>query len=152
MNKISDMLLIRGEVVPNEIYHLVSEIIVKHIDGTYLLMQRDFAKNYGGMWELTAGGSALRGESSLDCAIRELNEETGISTMQVKEIGRVVHDAHHTIYFEYLCVTDCAKDSIKLQEGETINYKWIDKSNLLKMSNDELASTRTIKLVKELDI
>ena len=37
-------------------------------------MQRDARKHLGGMWEVTAGGSALQGESSLDCAIRELHE------------------------------------------------------------------------------
>lgn len=74
------------------------------------------------MWELTAGGSALQGETPLDCAIRELREETGIETSEIKEIGRVVHDVHHSIYAEYLCVTDWEKDAVTLQEGETVNY------------------------------
>ena len=62
------MTLIRGEAIPDGFYHLVSDIIVKHVDGTYLLMQRDIRKNYGGMWEATAGGSALKGEGPLACA------------------------------------------------------------------------------------
>ena len=37
-------------------YHLVCEVIVKHTDGTYLLMQRDKNKHYGEYWEATAGG------------------------------------------------------------------------------------------------
>ncbi len=41
-------------------YHLVCDIIVRHSDGTYLLMQRGYRKPYGGMWEASAGGSALR--------------------------------------------------------------------------------------------
>ena len=36
-NKIDGMTLIRGEEIPDGVFHLVSEIIVKHIDGTYLL-------------------------------------------------------------------------------------------------------------------
>lgn len=74
--KIEGMTLIRGEAIPDGFYHLVSDIIVKHVDGTYLLMQRDIRKNFGGMWEATAGGSALKGEGALACAIRELREET----------------------------------------------------------------------------
>jgi 8-oxo-dGTP pyrophosphatase MutT (NUDIX family) len=151
-NKINDVTLVRGEPLADGIYHLVAETIVKHIDGTYLLMQRDFEKHYGGMWELTAGGSALQGESALDCATRELGEETGIRATEMKEIGRVVHDTHHSLYVEYLCVTDCEKDSVHLQKGETVNYKWVDKSSLLKMREDELASTRAMMLMKELDI
>ena len=34
-NKIADGSLIRGEVIPDGVYHLVGEIIVKHTDGTY---------------------------------------------------------------------------------------------------------------------
>lgn len=40
--------LIRGDTLKEGYYHLVTEIIVKHIDGTYLLMQRDYNKNLGG--------------------------------------------------------------------------------------------------------
>ena len=53
---------------------------------------------------------------------------------------------------EYLCVTDCKKDSIILQEGETIDYKWVDRKSLLEMSDDELVSARAMKLVKELNL
>lgn len=151
-NKIKDVTLVRGEPLPNEIYHLVCEIIVKHIDGTYLLMQRDFAKHYGGRWEMTAGGSALQGETPLECGRRELKEETGVVATELKEIGRIVHDVHHSLYVEYLCATDCDKGSIILQKGETIDYRWVDKKSLLEMSENELSAKRTMELIKELNI
>ena len=75
LNKIKDKTLIRGEAVPDGMYHLVCEVIVKHTDGTYLLMQRDKNKHYGEYWEATAGGSALQGENPIECATRELREE-----------------------------------------------------------------------------
>ena len=53
LNKIEGMTLVRGEEVPDGVFHLVCEIIVKHTDGTYLLMQRDPRKHLGGMWEAT---------------------------------------------------------------------------------------------------
>ena len=62
-HKIENITLIRGQNIEDGMYHLVSEIIVKHRDGTYLLMQRDPRKRHGGKWELTAGGSALKGET-----------------------------------------------------------------------------------------
>mgnify|MGYP002853290484 FL=1 len=94
--KIEGMTLIRGETIPDGVYHLVSDVIVRHTDGTYLLMQRDIRKHFGGMWEATAGGSALKGEGPLACAIRELQEETGIESEDVTEVGRVI--SHDTIY------------------------------------------------------
>ena len=48
--------LVRGEPVPPEYRHAVTEILVLHRDGTVLLMQRDFRKpNYPGNWEPAPG-------------------------------------------------------------------------------------------------
>lgn len=116
----------------------------------YLLMQRDKNKHFGGMWELTVGGSALRGENSLECAIRELTEETGIVHDSLLEIGKVFHYRHKSIYVEYLCITDCDKSGIKLQEGETSRYKWISKNELINMPREELFTQRVQNLIKEL--
>lgn len=69
-NKIENTTLVRGGTIPDGIYHLVSEVIVKHTDGSYLLMQRDLRKHHVGEWKVTAGGSALQGENGLE-AIRE---------------------------------------------------------------------------------
>lgn len=48
-HKIENTKLIRGQNIPAGMYHMVGEIIVKHKDGTFLLMQRDFNKHLGGM-------------------------------------------------------------------------------------------------------
>lgn len=141
--------LVRDEVIPDGVYHLVCDVAVKHRNGSYLLMQRDYRKPYGGMWELTAGGSALQGETAFDCAIRELREETGVSAESLKEIGRVVSDATHCLYVEYLCITDCDLDAIVLQEGETVNYRWVDKSTLFQMSGEELVSERMMRCIRK---
>ena len=50
LEKIEGMTLIRGEKIPEGVYHLVCDVIVRHTDGEYLLMQRDSRKHYGGMW------------------------------------------------------------------------------------------------------
>ena len=50
LNVIAGQVLFRGEKIPKGVYHLVSEVIVRHQDGTYLLTQRDPRKKLGGMW------------------------------------------------------------------------------------------------------
>ena len=128
--------LVRGEPIPNGLCHLVSEILVRHTDGDYLLMQRDHRKpNYGGYFEATAGGSALKGEDAFCCARRELREETGIDSGTLTKIGRFV--SHDTIYENFLCVTDCDKNSITLQEGETVSYKWISEAEFIDFVNSD---------------
>jgi len=147
-NKIKNRTLIRGERIPEGLFHLVCDILVKHTDGTYLLMQRDKRKHFGGMWEATAGGSALQNESPLDCAVRELREETGIDSNDLIEVGRVT--TNDTIYVEFLCVTNCDKDSITLQAGETIAYKWVSRDELIAMKKNEFVTERMQKFMTEL--
>lgn len=149
-NLIEGITLTRGERIDNGLYHLVCDIIVQHTDGDYLLMQRDARKHYGGMWEATAGGSALKRESPLQCAVRELFEETGIRSDTLTEVGRVVDDQCNSAYVEYLCITDCDKSSVVLQEGETSDYRWVDRNTLLNMKNNELITERMQLFVDEL--
>ena len=97
------------------------------------------------------GGSALQGEEPAICAARELYEETGITSNNLVEIGRVLHHSHKSFYVEYLCITDVDEDSVVLQEGETSDYKWITADELLKLSRDELATQRILNFVEELN-
>lgn len=136
--------LVRGEPIPEGLYHLVCQILVRHIDGEYLLMQRDLNKpNYPGFYEATAGGSALKGEDKFHCAYRELEEETGIKAENMEIIGRFV--SKDTIYYQFLCVTDCKKDSILLQKEETISYHWITEKEFISFvnSNQMIPSQKT---------
>lgn len=149
-NKIKEKTLIRGEAIPEGLYHLVCEILVKHNDGRYLLMQRDLNKHYGGLWEATAGGSALIGESPLECALRELREETGIIATDLMEVGRVISKETQSIYVEFLCTTDWKKEEITLQEGETSNFKWVSRDELVNMKSDELVTKRMQNFIEEL--
>ena len=128
--------LVRGQPVPEGLYHIVCEALVQHIDGDYLLMRRSLSKPaYAGYYESSAGGSALKGEDSIACIKREILEETGISSGSLEQIGLNV--SHNTIYYSYLCITDCPKDSITLQEGETIDYRWVSKEEFIKYVNSD---------------
>lgn len=149
-NRIDGVTLVRGEVIPDRMYHLVCDIAVKHIDGTYLVMQRAFCKHFGGMWELTAGGSALKGESPKQCAARELTEETGIASNDLQKLGVVVNRDNQSIYCEYLCVTDCDKDSVALQDGETIDFKWLTVREIKNLSSTEFVTIRMKQFIKEI--
>ncbi len=148
--KIEGKSLIRGQEIPEGIYHLVCDVLVKHTDGTYLLMQRCREKHFGGMWEASAGGSALKGETALQCAIRELREETGIREENMREVGRIVHPRHRSLYVEFVAVTDCKKDAVTLQPGETQAYRWATAQEILAMSTQELVTNRMQIFVPEL--
>ena len=134
--------LVRGEAIPKGAYHLVCDTVVRHIDGDYLIMQRDFHKiAYPGFYEVGTGGSVLKGESPLEGAVRELSEESGIMATEdeLTQLHLYICDKTQSIYYKYLCITDCPKDSITLQEGETIDYKWLSKDEFLAFMESDKA-------------
>ena len=122
--------LVRGEPIPDGIYFMTVEILVRHTDGDYLLMKRDSGKPaFGGYYEATAGGAAQKGETPLEAAKRELREETGISTDHLDPIASMPY--MRMLNYQYLCITDCKKDSVTLQEGETVGYKWVSEDEFI---------------------
>ncbi len=126
--------IVRGQPVPKGLYYLVCEILVRHTDGDFLLMQRAYTKpSFGGMFEASAGGAAQKGETPLEAARRELREETGIDCENLTQVE--VMRFRNMIVHQYMCVTDCKKDSITLQDGETISYKWISEAEFIEFVN-----------------
>jgi len=79
---------IRGEELPDGLYHLVVHVWIKNPQGKYLISQRAANRpTHPLMWECV-GGSVLLGESSLQGALREAREEVGATLLLHK--GRVV--------------------------------------------------------------
>lgn len=124
--------LYRGKAIPEGLFHAVSEILVRHRDGEYLVTQRDPGKaTHPGLWEASAGGSVLKGETPAQGAARELWEETGVRG----ELSLVYaqSDLEHTLFWGYLCVTDQPKDAVVLQAGETVAYRWVGRRELMEL-------------------
>ena len=135
-NKIEGITLVRGEEpsFSDDIFHLVCDIIVRHVDGTYLLMQRDLHKHFGGMWEATAGGSALQGETPLVCAKRELEEETGYKTEKIEfliSIKTTVAFCNENI--DIYVAKDLQPSKQNLDEDEFINVEVYSVDELCEM-------------------
>lgn len=128
--------LTRGENIPNDVFHLVSEVMVINLDGSFLAMKRDYNKaSYPGFYEVSAGGSVLKDEDPSDAAERETLEETGVRITSLEKRNIYISEEYNTIFVSFIAHVDIPKDSIVLQEDETINYKWI--------SNEEIYSFLT---------
>ena len=130
--------LVRDEPIPADRYHLVCEVLVRHVDGEYLCMIRSRQKpNYPLYPECTAGGSALMGDDPLRCIRRELREETGIEWDEFEEVARTVREEYATIFHSYFCTVDWPKDAITLQEGETEAYEWLSEEQFIELLNSD---------------
>ncbi len=134
-----DAVLVRGEPIPNGLYHICCHTLVHHRDGSILLMKRSSTKDsYAGRYEASAGGAAVRGDDRLSCIRRELFEETGLSCEEFFEINRVLNEDEHQITYFFVCVVDCDKDSVILQEGETEGYRWLSEEKFARFIDTEM--------------
>ncbi len=89
----------------------------------------------------------MQGESAIEGALRELREETGIIADTLEEKECFVKEETHSAYYAFVCITSCDKESVILQEGETCDYKWADKEEILAMGDDELLAQTMRKYV-----
>ncbi len=128
----------RAREIPEDRYHIVCDILIRHQDGAFLLMLRDPNKEiHPGCLEASAGGSALAGESPEEAARREMLEETGLTANRLELIGTTQIPQSHSVIYAYLAEVNCGKDSIRLQEGETVGYRWVETAAFLRMIQQE---------------
>jgi len=130
--------LVRGEPMPDGVYHMVCCVFVRHVDGDFLLMRRAPEKEmFPNIWEIGAGGSTLKGETAEESARRELREETGIDRGDFRYICRNWDHNDQYIYEGFYCITDYPKDQIRCQPGETSGYKWVSLPEFLEFFDGE---------------
>ena len=141
LRPIEGVTLVRGEPVPEGMFHLVCEVAVRRREGNWRLMKRAPEKPLGGLWELTAGGAAQQGEDPLTAACRELREETGLSGEMIP-LGHILHRGWRTWFVEYLCICDGPREAVTLQPGETVDFRWVSEAELRSMPQEALATTR----------
>jgi len=108
----------RGDPIPAGDYHIVVHAWVRCKDGRYLITKRSPNKGFPLMWE-TTGGSALAGEDSLTAALREVQEETGITVSA--DSAQLVETRPWIDHFDdiWLFRADFTIEDVKLLEGET---------------------------------
>ena len=123
---------IRGDELPEGLFHLVVHVWLKNSEGRYLISQRSADRpTFPLMWE-TTGGSVLMGEDSLTGAIREAKEELGIdlppkagrlmfSRVRDWVDGRRFGDILDVWEFPYE-----GEARLDLAEGEACDTRWAD--------------------------
>lgn len=117
---------VRGESMPEGVYHHVVMIFTATDRGNILITQRHPDKTCGLQWEVTAG-SVLKGETPRNGAARELAEETGIrvSPDELRPVLSHVWGGVPAIYNLFAVRVREEGLSIRLQEGETVDWKLI---------------------------
>ena len=129
---------IRGEKLPENSYHLVVHVWIKNRQGKYLMSQR--AKNRPTcplMWECV-GGSVLKGETSLQGALRETKEEVGVALAPQK--GKLLFSTVRKPFSDMVDVWLFAYDGeVSLKNATTDEVEqtvWLDRSEILKLKQE----------------
>lgn len=100
-------------------------------DGRALILQRgDTAPWMPGAWNLP-GGTQDPGESITECAIRECNEETGLTPYDLSPVlsegmdGWMVHIYSSDRFQGVLALCDESKDHAWIGRGDVDNYEYV---------------------------
>ena len=127
---------IRGNQIPEGMYHLVVHICVFNELGQMLICQRtDDREVWPSYWDVSAAGSVLINENSAQAACRETYEEIGLSHDFEQE--QVYFTIHGKDWFSdwYLIETD-SNQSFIAQKEEVAQMKWANCSDILKMKKE----------------
>ena len=118
-------------------YHIVEEVWIINSKGEILLTQRSkYKEDYPLLWECTAG-SIVKGESTIEGALREVKEEIGLE-LDIKDLihfGNKVDDTHHAIVDKWVVRKDILLSDLKFADGEVQDAKFVSKEEFEVMMN-----------------
>lgn len=128
---------VRGEQLPINGYHLVVHVWIRNSKGEYLISQRSANRpTFPLVWECV-DGSVIKGEDSLQGALREVKEEVGVDLLPEKghvilsdikkiEFGKVVNKIVDVWLFEY----DGEVDLSNATTDEVAQVAWMNRSQI----------------------
>ena len=89
--------------------HRASYILVFNRQGELFIQKRTMTKDiYPGYWDMAAGGVVLAGESYMDSALRELQEELGVTGVRLRHLfDQYFEDDHNRVWGRiYTCASE----------------------------------------------
>ena len=128
---------VRGEQLPIDGYHLVVHVWIRNSKREYLIAQRSANRpTFPLVWECV-DGSVIKGEDSLQGALREVKEEVGVDLLPEKghvilsdikkiEFGKVVNKIVDVWLFEY----DGEVDLSNATTDEVAQVAWMGRSQI----------------------
>ena len=128
---------VRGEQLPIDGYHLVVHVWIRNSKGEYLIAQRSANRpTFPLVWECV-DGSVIKGEDSLQGALREVKEEVGVDLLPEKghvilsdikkiEFGKVVNKIVDIWLFKY----DGEVDLSNATTDEVAQVAWMNREQI----------------------
>mgnify|MGYP004639588003 CR=1 FL=1 len=125
---------VRGKGLPEGGYHIVVHVCVFNSRGEMLIQQRQpFKHGFPNLWDVSAGGSAIAGETSKQAAMREVREEIGLD-IDLSNV-RAKFSASFDEGFDdwYVVTKDADISALSLQYEEVQAVKWASRAEIQRL-------------------
>lgn len=129
--------IIKWSPLEKDEFILIAHLVLFNSKGEMLVQRRkEDKKDWPGCWDITSGGGVISGESSYECAIREIKEELGI-TITLDE-DRPLFTICYPMGFDdyYIAKKDISLDEVVVQAEEVTDVKWASYEAIKKMTAD----------------
>lgn len=129
----------KPEKVQKGEYRMVVHVCIFNSKGEMLIQQRQpFKRSWSGKWDLTVGGSAVSGDTSVSAAVREASEEVGV-TLAPDELRRVLTIQTELVFDDiYVAQKDLDETALKLQYEEVEQVKWASADEIKAMIREKI--------------
>ncbi|MGN1021361.1 MAG: NUDIX domain-containing protein [Aristaeellaceae bacterium] len=124
----------KNEPVPAGLYHMQVHVVVFNGAGQMLIQQRTESKQwFPGLWDYSVGGAAQAGETSVQAAEREVQEEIGL-TVQLQGRHPALTRYYDSIFDDYyLARADVPADALTLQAEEVQAVRWASREDIYRL-------------------
>lgn len=124
----------REGIQPAGTYRIVVSVCLFNSRGELLIQLRQSDKlAFPNCWDMTAAGSAIQHETSQQAAMRELQEELGLSydlSTTAPNHMNTFPGGFNDVYFIH---DDIALETVTLQQSEVQAVKWASKEEVLRL-------------------
>ncbi|HWR09307.1 NUDIX hydrolase [Sporomusa sp.] len=121
----------RGQAFQAGEYHLVVHVHIINKQGEFLIQKRSLTKAVlPGVWDITSG-AVLSGEDSLAGAIRETEEELGISLCPEKFLMITRLKRKNNFVDIWAAFSDVSLDDVVMQVGEVDEVKFVNADDMM---------------------
>ena len=128
----------RGAAHPAGKYRLVVHIAIFNSRGQMLIQQRQADKfGWPSMWDISASGSVITGETTSMAAERELCEELGLSVSFADRRPALTVHFPDGLGDVFVLEQDIDLSTVVLQEEEVQAVRWADEAEILDMIEND---------------
>lgn len=136
--KLTGVQKIKGSPLGDNEFILIAHLVIFNSRGEMLIQRRkEDKKDWPGCWDITSGGGVIAGETSFECAVREIKEELGISVSL--EDKRPLFTIGYPLGFDdyYIINKDISLDEISIQPEEVTDVRWASYDEICKMAENK---------------